>query len=307
MAKARSRAAARKVKDRWRAKNWYNVLAPASFDNATIAETLSDDPEKLNDRVTEITLQDLTHDFRKSHVKLFFKVHHIEDNNAKTEYLGHTLTSDYLRRMVRRRRAKIDAVYDIKTRDGAQIRIKPFATTDRRIQNSQKKIIRLTMKKTITTKAKAMTLSEFVKYVIEGKLGSDIYKACKKYYPVRRIEIYKTKVLQQPTIEIEEPTSSEEKEETSSEKPEATEESKEPETESEEEQETSEEDTEEEPEEAEEEKPDEAEIEEIPEEPVEEEEEEKKQDTPVPEEMIESEEPEESDSEEEPSEKEKKE
>ena len=205
MAKARSRAAARKVKDRWKAKNWYNVLAPASFDNATIAETLADEPSKLSDRVTEVSLQDLTNDFRKSHIKLFFKINKVEDNNAKTMYIGHTLTSDYLRRMVRRRRSKIDAVYDAKTRDGARIRIKPFATTDRRIQNSQKKIIRLTMRKTILLKARSMTLSEFIKYVIEGKLGSDIYKSCKTFYPVRRIEIYKTEVLQQPTIIIEEP------------------------------------------------------------------------------------------------------
>lgn len=205
MAKARSRAAARKVKDRWKAKNWYNVLAPASFDNATIAETLADEPSKLSERVTEVSLQDLTNDFRKSHIKLFFKINKVEDNNAKTMYIGHTLTSDYLRRMVRRRRSKIDAVYDAKTRDGARIRIKPFATTDRRIQNSQKKIIRLTMRKTILLKARSMTLSEFIKYIIEGKLGSDIYKSCKTFYPVRRIEIYKTEVLQQPTIIIEEP------------------------------------------------------------------------------------------------------
>jgi len=205
MAKARSRAAARKVKDRWKAKNWYNVLAPASFDNVTIAETLADDPVKLNDRVTEVSLQDITNDFRKSHIKLFFKVDQIEDNNAKTKYIGHTLTSDYLRRMIRRRRSKIDGVYDVKTRDGARIRVKPFATTDRRIQNSQRKVIRFTMRKTIFSKARAMTLSEFVKYIIEGKLGSDIYKSCKVFYPVRRVEIYKTQVLQQPTIEIEEP------------------------------------------------------------------------------------------------------
>jgi small subunit ribosomal protein S3Ae len=206
MAKARSRVAARKVKDRWKAKNWYNVLAPASFDNATIAETLADEPLKLVDRVTEISLQDLTNDFRKSHIKLFFKIHQVEDTNAKTQYIGHTLTSDYLRRMIRRRRSKIDGVYDVRTRDGARVRVKPFATTDRRIQNSQKKIIRLTMRKTIFTKARAMTLSEFIKYIIEGKLGSDIYKSCKSYYPVRRVEIHKTSVIQQPTIEIEEPT-----------------------------------------------------------------------------------------------------
>ncbi|MDG6218196.1 MAG: 30S ribosomal protein S3ae [Candidatus Thermoplasmatota archaeon] len=206
MAKARSRVAARKVKDRWKAKNWYNVLAPASFDNATIAETIADEPVKLIDRVTEISLQDLTNDFRKSHIKLFFRIYQIEESNAKTQYIGHTLTSDYLRRMIRRRRSKIDGVYDVKTRDGARVRVKPFATTDQRIQNSQKKIVRFTMRKTIYTKARAMTLSEFIKYVLEGKLGSDIFKSCKSFYPIRRVEIHKTQVLQQPTIEIEEPT-----------------------------------------------------------------------------------------------------
>ena len=182
--------------------------------------------------------------------------------------------------MVRRRRSKIDAVYEAKTRDGARIRVKPFATTDRRIQNSQKKIIRLTMRRTIVSKAKAMTLSEFVKYTIEGKLGSDIYKSCKAYYPVRRIEIFKTEVIQQPTIEIEEPTPEPETPVETEE--ELSEESEEPAEEEEIPEETKESEESEEP----------AEEEEIPEEPEPKQEEEKKQDTPAPEELIESEEPE---------------
>jgi len=209
MAKARSRSAARKVKDKWKAKNWYNVLAPASFDHVTIAETLADEPEKLVGRVTEVSLQDLTNDFRRSHIKLFFRISSIEDGKAHTEYIGHTLTSDYLRRMIRRKKSKIDAVYDVTTRDGATIRIKPFATTDRRIQNSQKRVIRETMKQTITKQAKASTLSEFVKYIIDGKIGVDIYKNCKTLYPVKRIEIFKTEVFNQPTIHIEEPKKTE--------------------------------------------------------------------------------------------------
>ena len=287
MAKARSRAAARKVKDRWKAKNWYNVLAPASFDNVTIAETLADDPVKLNDRVTEVSLQDITNDFRKSHIKLFFKVDQIEDNNAKTKYIGHTLTSDYLRRMIRRRRSKIDGVYDVKTRDGARIRVKPFATTDRRIQNSQRKVIRFTMRKTIFSKARAMTLSEFVKYIIEGKLGSDIYKSCKVFYPVRRVEIYKTQVLQQPTIEIEEPKPVVEEEPSPEEEPTETEESQD-DISSEEEipsEEESEEPAEEEiPESVEEDIPEEEISEEVEEEIPEEEEEKKEQASSEPDE-----------------------
>jgi len=60
MAKARSRAAARKVKDKWKAKSWYNILAPSSFDNVTVSETLSDEPNKLMNRISEVSLQDIT-------------------------------------------------------------------------------------------------------------------------------------------------------------------------------------------------------------------------------------------------------
>jgi len=213
MAKARSRAAARKVKDRWKAKIWYNVLAPPAFDNVTIADTLADSPDSLMNRVTAVSLQDLTNDFRKSHIKLFFKINKVEENNAHTQYAGHTLTSDYLRRMIRRRRSKIDGVYDATTRDGAILRVKPFATTDKRVQNSQRKVIRETMKKTITDSAKALSLSEFVGIIIDGKVGSDIYKNCKKLYPVKRVEIHKTELIQDPTIMIEEKPKKPKKEE----------------------------------------------------------------------------------------------
>jgi len=205
MAKARARTTtARKVKDRWKSKNWYNVLAPPAFDNATIAETLADTSEGLINRVTGVSFQDITNDFRKSHITLFFRINKVEATNAHTEFIGHTLTSDYLRRMIRRRKSKIDGVYNVTTRDGAVLRVKPFATTDKRIQSSQKKVIRETMKKTIFDQAKTNVMSDFIKIILDGRMGSEIYKNCKKLYPVKRIEIYKTEVVSQPTIMIEE-------------------------------------------------------------------------------------------------------
>ena len=205
MAKARARTTtARKIKDRWKAKNWYNILAPPAFDNVTIAETLADTPEGLVNRITGVSLQEITNDFRKSHITLFFKINKVEATNAHTEFIGHTLTSDYLRRMVRRRKSKIDGVYDVTTRDNAVLRVKPFATTDKRIQSSQKKVIREAMKKTIFDQAKTNIMSDFIKIILDGRMGSEIYKNCKKLYPVKRIEIYKTEVVSQPTIVIEE-------------------------------------------------------------------------------------------------------
>ena len=203
MAKARARAAARKVKDKWKAKNWYQIQAPSLFDNVVVSETLSDKPENLIGRVTAISMQDMTNDFRKSHIKLFFKIEKVEEGNAQTSFKGHTLTSDYLRRMIRRRKSRVDGVYDVETKDGAYLRVKPFAITEKRIQNSQKKLIRSVMKETIVKGGKTKTLNEFLKEMLEGRMGSDIYKNCKKYYPVKRVEIHKTEITRLPTIIIE--------------------------------------------------------------------------------------------------------
>jgi small subunit ribosomal protein S3Ae len=203
MAKARARTTTRKVKDRWKAKNWYQILAPSLFNNIPVAETLAEEPDTLIGRVTEVSLQDLTNDFRKSHIKLLFAVDKVEQNTAHSQLKGTLLTSDYLRRMIRRRKSRVDGVFDVETRDGAFLRVKPFAIAEKRIQSSQKKLIRNVMRDVIGKEAKAKTLNSFIKDSLDGKLGSEIYKHCKIYYPVKRIEINKTEIIRLPTIIIE--------------------------------------------------------------------------------------------------------
>jgi small subunit ribosomal protein S3Ae len=213
MAKARARTTSRKVKDRWKAKNWYQILAPSLFNNVPVAETLAETPDSLIGRVTEISLQDLTNDFRKSHIKLLFTVDKVEQNTAHTQLKGHVLTSDYLRRMTRRRKSRVDGVFDVETRDGALLRVKPFAIAEKRIQSSQKKLIRNVMKVVISKEGKTKTLNAFIKDCLDGKIGSEIYKNCKVYYPVKRIEINKTEIMRLPTIIIEDEKPTEKKEE----------------------------------------------------------------------------------------------
>ena len=62
--KGKGRASARK--DKWKSKSWYGVMAPDMFDRQKVAETVCDEPEKLIGRVAEVTVQDITGDFRPS-------------------------------------------------------------------------------------------------------------------------------------------------------------------------------------------------------------------------------------------------
>ncbi|MGB1585619.1 MAG: 30S ribosomal protein S3ae [Thermoplasmatota archaeon] len=200
MALARSRQAARRVKDRWKAKQWYKIQAPVSFNEHVIGETMADEPEKVLGRSAEATLHDLTGDMRQMHVKLFFRVNDTVDSLAKTEFIGHTMTSDYVRRLTRRGQTKISAVFDVKTKDGSRLRVKSFAVTDRRAQTTA-----ALMQDVITKAAAENSLTAFLKEVLVGDLSNAIYKEARKIHPVRRVEIAKTEVVKAPTIVDETP------------------------------------------------------------------------------------------------------
>ena len=188
--------AARKVKDKWKAKEWYKVHAPKMFNEAEIGETPSADPEYVIGRTVEVTVQDLTGDFSKMHIKLKFKVNAVDGSDAKTVFVGHDLTSDYVRRLTRRRKTKTDHVVDFYTKDGFKYRVKTMSIADRRIQSSQEEGMRAIISQTLTEMGKEMTLSEVVKAIISGTLSRDLAKACHVVIPIKRIEVRKSEVLE---------------------------------------------------------------------------------------------------------------
>jgi small subunit ribosomal protein S3Ae len=195
VAKKSSRAEARKVKDRWKAKAWYSIYAPEIFGSSVIGETLADQADKLNGRVTQITLQDITGDFSQMHVKLHFQIDRIVGLDAHTSFVGHDLTSDYIRRLTRRKHSKMDGVYDVVTLDGFKVRIKPMAITERRIKTSQQDAIRMEMAKVVFESAERATLPEVIRMMISGELSKSIFRKCKPIYPIKRVEIRRSQVV----------------------------------------------------------------------------------------------------------------
>ena len=243
-------------------KEWYSLIAPAMFGKVKLAETPANDPSKVLGRTVEISLQELTNDIAKAHIKLKFKVVDVSGLEAHTAFIGHSTTSDYVKRMARKHKSKIDGVFDVQTKDGKRIRVKPSAYTAKRLQSSQKRAIRAIMKDVITTLASNNTFDEFVKHMLNGEIGKQTYKLAKPIYPVKRVEIHKSELLEIPKVEVKKEEEAEEIEEEAEEKVEETESEKkeelaegtkeeEPETEVKEEKKETEEETKEEVEEKE--------------------------------------------------------
>lgn len=194
--KKAAKPAARKVKDKWKAKEWYKLYAPKMFNQVLLGETPSSDPANLLNRGVDATVHDLTGDFSKMHVLLKFKVSEVRGFDAHTVFVGQDLTSDYIRRLTRRKRTKTDHVIDVRTKDGYLLRIKPMSITEKRIQSSQETAVRTLMTEELNRMGAEMALSDMVKSIITGEMAKRLSTVSKVIVPIKRVEIRRTEVLE---------------------------------------------------------------------------------------------------------------
>ncbi len=204
---ASSRAAARKQKDKWKAKRWYTIRAPRQpWHFKVIGETLGEEDELLIGRMYEITQQEVDGDFSKMHVKLKFRVTEIVGQDAITEFAGHEVLKDHVRRQVRRYRGKVDDVIDAITEDGYYVRIKPFLITQGRVKTSQKKGIRDACREVILQAAARNTWMALQKQILSGELEQSVEKAARKVVSVKTVFIRKSQLVQEGVIVEDGPT-----------------------------------------------------------------------------------------------------
>ncbi len=198
MAKANPRKRAAATKDKWKMKEWFVVYAPEFFGSKEIGLTPADEPEKVIGRVIETTLKDLTGDFTKGQVKLYFKIYDVKGQNAYTKFRGHSLSRSYIRSLVRRRTTRIDGIFNVTTKDGYKLRVMGMVIAIRRIQTSQERAIRDIMRDIIYKKAEELPYTQFIIEAVTGKMAAEIAREVRKIYPIKRAEIRKIKVLAEP-------------------------------------------------------------------------------------------------------------
>ncbi len=184
--------------DKWKTKTWYNVETPEFISRTNIGVSPAEEPEQLIGRVVETTVGEIANDFTKHNTKIKLEISDVNGDVANTRFIGHEITTDYLRSIVKRQTSRIDNNLDVKTKDGYLIRVKPICFTVKRARTSQIKGIREVMDKIVTERAAELNFEQFIEEAIMGKLSANIYRNAKTIYPLRRVEIRKTEVLALP-------------------------------------------------------------------------------------------------------------
>ena len=188
----------RSVSKRKQEKRWYTVMAPEMFDRAELGETPADEAEQVYDRTIQTTLGELQNDPSENNTKLTFQITDVGSDTAYTEFIQHELTRDYLRSLTRRGTSKVDAFITVLTTDDYRVQVQPVAYTTKSADHSQEHAIRRTMIDLVEEAAAERTFEGLVDGIVEGRLSSAIYAEAKTIYPLRRVEVQKTRVEAKP-------------------------------------------------------------------------------------------------------------
>ncbi|MGB9175299.1 MAG: 30S ribosomal protein S3ae [Methanoregula sp.] len=180
----------------WKAKSWFKVHVPDNLGKAYIGDTIANDAESVVGRIMTATLGEITNDYAKQHMKMSFKIATVTGDAAYTEFVGHEVTRDYLRSLVKRRSSRIDCIVPVTTKDNKKVRLTICCYTFARANISQEHAIRSAIAQAVAVQAQAWDLTTLLNGIVSGEISRDLFKAVKTIYPTRRVEVIKSRVEQ---------------------------------------------------------------------------------------------------------------
>ncbi|HEV51413.1 MAG TPA: 30S ribosomal protein S3ae [Thermoprotei archaeon] len=175
-------------------KHWYSIYAPLTLGNKEIGKALAVSPEDLMNRTVEVTLYELTGDIEQAHVHIKLQVKRVQGGIGYTEFKGHHFSRDYLGGRIRRRYSKVEAIFDVFTKDGASMQLQAIAITATPASRAQRHDIRMKMIKTAQEAAASANFYDFVQDMLTGKLAQLMQKDAKKVFPIAFLDVAKSKV-----------------------------------------------------------------------------------------------------------------
>jgi small subunit ribosomal protein S3Ae len=190
---ARKKQVGRRVEG-WKAKSWYKVYTPENLGKAYLGDTIANDAESVVGRVMQTTLGEIMNDYSRQNVKMKFRIAEVAGDSAYTEFIGHELTRDYLRSLVKRRTSRIDSHIPITTKDGKKVELTVVCYTLSRANLSQVHSIRGIITQKVLAQATEGDLAALINGIIIGEISKELFKELKLVFPIRRVEVIKSKV-----------------------------------------------------------------------------------------------------------------
>ena len=190
---AKKKQAGRRVEG-WKAKSWYKVYSPEVLGKTYIGDTIANDAENVVGRIMQTTLGEIINDYARQNVKMKFRIAEVAGDSAYTEFLGHELSRDYMRSMIKRRTSRIDCHVPVMTKDGKKLDLTVTCFTLTRANLSQVHAIRNLISTMVGKIGTESEMNGIISGIVSGEISREVFNAVKPLFPVRRVEVIKSKV-----------------------------------------------------------------------------------------------------------------
>ncbi len=182
---------AKKKKDFTKAKKkkWIEIVAPIFYNKQIIGESYVQEATNLINRQVKVNLMTLTRDIKKQNINAVFIIKDIKENKAFTKMIGYRMIPAALKRMIRRKKNKIESSIIMKSKDDIEFRIKPLAITHNKVSNSVATDIRRKYLELLKDKASKTNYENLIFEILGNKIQKDIKYKLSKIAPMRTFDI----------------------------------------------------------------------------------------------------------------------
>lgn len=189
MAKVKAQSQTKKKK-----KIWVQINAPKLFNNKKIGETHVLASENAIGKRIEQNLMTLTGEMKKQNITIKFKIDKVAGNVAQTSLVSYKMVPSFIKRLVRRRRDKIEFSKAFTTKDKQKVRIKPLIiTTSKSRGSTQTAIIKKAMA-LMSVQVSKITFDNLVEDIISYRFQGYLKNNLKNIHPLRSCEIREFKL-----------------------------------------------------------------------------------------------------------------
>ncbi|MBR9676773.1 hypothetical protein GOV04_01415 [Candidatus Woesearchaeota archaeon] len=178
-----------KTVDKWKRKKWYDLIAPNYLNNKVIGHTPTIDVNKLVGKKITDTLMNVTGDMRQRNIQATFEVIQVKENKGHTRLFKYELTPSSVKRLIRRRRSRVDDSFVCKTQDSVHVRVKPLVITNSVVSRAVQKALRQKTIDFLVSYVSNNTYEHIIQELIRHKLQRELSSTLKKITPLRNSEV----------------------------------------------------------------------------------------------------------------------
>ena len=181
-----------------RSEVWLHVVSPEYLGGKTVGNVLVYSDEEPTGGEVNVLQSDLTEDPAHAYTKIKLKVSDVSGDRANTQYVGHEVSRDYVRSVLRKGSSKIEPIVDVITKDGYKFRVRVTMISRNKVSTRKKTFLSNQLAQMMAEKCSAYKLPQLVQEIVSGKTESDIFNFAKKHMRVKYAGVTKMKLLSSP-------------------------------------------------------------------------------------------------------------